>query len=450
MAEVDEAKVAGMSGAQRRAVRDALVAAYPSRGRLEELLDILDRPLARYAAEYMSLPDAVFKVVEGARAEGWLPQLLAEAAAVNPGNRQLAGVVSQFRRATLGAGSGGRPGGGSLPAARGDTGAATSASMLPRLAQPPSDRQVIGVLANEIFDLTEARRLVSAAGLSPGRQPAWNVSNAELFWWQVHSLFVGGAVIGGWPNVLREAHHARPANAVIAAAAAAAGVTDLPPAGSDSAAGPTTDGSPGASAGAIQTGEAAEIAVGTSDGQITGPPAGKQHAPATDGPNSAQEGNNGWDFFVSYTQVDARWAEWIAWTLEEVGYRVLLQAWDMPGGSNWVVGMQNGVHQAGRTIAVLSAAYGRSVYGAAEWQAAWARDPDGADRKLLVFRIENCDRPGLLGQIVSRDLFGIPQDEARTTLLQAAKLAVGGGRAKPTTGPFFPGSSRTPPFPPAG
>ncbi len=26
------------------------------------------------------------------------------------------------------------------------------------------------------------------------------------------------------------------------------------------------------------------------------------------------------DFFISYTQADRAWAEWIAWTLEEKGY----------------------------------------------------------------------------------------------------------------------------------
>jgi hypothetical protein len=33
------------------------------------------------------------------------------------------------------------------------------------------------------------------------------------------------------------------------------------------------------------------------------------------------------DFFISYTHNDQRWAEWIAWYLEEAGYRTLLQAW---------------------------------------------------------------------------------------------------------------------------
>jgi hypothetical protein len=47
-----------------------------------------------------------------------------------------------------------------------------------------------------------------------------------------------------------------------------------------------------------------------------------------------------WDFFVSYTQADREWAEWIAWVLEEDGYRVLIQAWDFVPGSNWIERMQ--------------------------------------------------------------------------------------------------------------
>ena len=95
----------------------------------------------------------------------------------------------------------------------------------------------------------------------------------------------------------------------------------------------------------------------------------------------------GGDFFVSYTQTDRAWAEWIAWTLEEDGYRVLMQAWDFVPGSNWMQGMQAGIRDAARTIAVLSPDYLRSVYGGAEWQAAWASDPAGQERKLLPVRV---------------------------------------------------------------
>ena len=84
-----------------------------------------------------------------------------------------------------------------------------------------------------------------------------------------------------------------------------------------------------------------------------------------------------WDFFVSYTQADRGWAEWVAWQLEQDGYRVLIQAWDMVPGTDWVHLMHEGVQRANRTIAVLSEAYLASVLGAAEWEAAWRGDPLG-------------------------------------------------------------------------
>jgi hypothetical protein len=30
------------------------------------------------------------------------------------------------------------------------------------------------------------------------------------------------------------------------------------------------------------------------------------------------------DFFISYTRTDRAWAEWIAWTLEEQGYSIII------------------------------------------------------------------------------------------------------------------------------
>src|SRR5690348_16518960 len=50
-----------------------------------------------------------------------------------------------------------------------------------------------------------------------------------------------------------------------------------------------------------------------------------------------------WDFFVSYVQADRAWAEWIAWTLETGGYRVLVQAWDFGPGAGWVVDMEDAI-----------------------------------------------------------------------------------------------------------
>ncbi|HYZ54864.1 MAG TPA: FxSxx-COOH system tetratricopeptide repeat protein [Streptosporangiaceae bacterium] len=151
-----------------------------------------------------------------------------------------------------------------------------------------------------------------------------------------------------------------------------------------------------------------------------------------------------WDFFVSYTQADRAWAEWIAWILEEDGHRVLIQAWDFVPGSNWIQGMQSGVRDSARTIAVLSDAYLQSVYGSAEWGAAWASDPDGAGRKLLPVRVSDCDRPGLLAGVVGVDLFGRTEAEARARLRTMVSAALA-DRAKPSAPPSFPGAGRAMP-----
>jgi TIR domain len=141
------------------------------------------------------------------------------------------------------------------------------------------------------------------------------------------------------------------------------------------------------------------------------------------------------NFFISYTAVDRPWAEWIAWELEEAGYTTILQAWDFTPGSHFVTAMYLATQTTERTIAVLSRAYLQSVYSEQEWQAAWAEDPTGVERKLLVLRIEDCPRPGLLGQVVSEDLFGVGKEMARTRLLAAVQE----GRRKPPMPPQFPG-----------
>jgi hypothetical protein len=151
-----------------------------------------------------------------------------------------------------------------------------------------------------------------------------------------------------------------------------------------------------------------------------------------------------WDFFISYTQADRAWAEWMAWVLEEDGHRVLIQAWDFVAGTNWVQGMRAGVSRAGRTIAVLSPDYLTSEYGTAEWAAAWEADPLGAARKLLTVRVKECDRPDLLRTVVSTDLFGISEANARARLRTMVSSAMT-GRAKPDKAPGFPGGQRAMP-----
>jgi TIR domain len=94
-----------------------------------------------------------------------------------------------------------------------------------------------------------------------------------------------------------------------------------------------------------------------------------------------------WDFFVSYTQAERTSAEWIAWIVEESGYKVLAQEWDFVPGTNWVQRMQEGVSRADRTVR-------RALHRAQDCggsQESGARTP--GDGGLAGTRCRTSDRP---------------------------------------------------------
>ncbi|MFF3335211.1 TIR domain-containing protein [Streptomyces sp. NPDC002888] len=155
------------------------------------------------------------------------------------------------------------------------------------------------------------------------------------------------------------------------------------------------------------------------------------------------------DFFVSYSPADERWASWIAWTLEEAGYRTVLQAWDFVAGTNFVDFMDRGVSESAAVIAVLSRNYERSRYGRMEWQAALRADPDAPERRLLTVRVEDIPVEGLLATITYVDLVPVTDPStARDLLLTRVRQALD-GRARPSLRPGYPGDNGHPAPPPA-
>ncbi len=140
------------------------------------------------------------------------------------------------------------------------------------------------------------------------------------------------------------------------------------------------------------------------------------------------------DFFISYNRHDKQWAEWIAWTLEEAGYSVVIQAWDFRPGGNFALDMQRASAECEKTIAVLSANYLTSEYTQSEWGAAFAGDPLSLKRKLIPMRVGECRPEGVLKTIVYVDLVGVTATEAKDLVLGALKE-----RAKPAQEPVFPG-----------
>jgi hypothetical protein len=147
------------------------------------------------------------------------------------------------------------------------------------------------------------------------------------------------------------------------------------------------------------------------------------------------------DFFVSYTSSDRAWAEWIAWQLEDAGYTVLVQAWDMVPGSNWLQMMNQATIVADRTVAVLSKAYlTESAFGEAEWLAAYRRDPSGLAGRVIPIRVDDCTPEGLLAGIVYADLVGLTDPAATKKALLDAVQAALSRRTKPLVEPDFPGN----------
>ena len=143
------------------------------------------------------------------------------------------------------------------------------------------------------------------------------------------------------------------------------------------------------------------------------------------------------DFFISYTAVDKDWAVWIAWILEEAGYQVFVQAWDILPGNNFVAEMQKAMIEYRQTIAVLSENYFDSKYTKAEWTAAITHDPTGESRSLIPVKVRECTPEGFFLSTAYVDIVGCSEQDARAALLSAFSA-----RLKPTVAPMFPSDRR--------
>ena len=151
--------------------------------------------------------------------------------------------------------------------------------------------------------------------------------------------------------------------------------------------------------------------------------------------------------FVSYTQDDRPWADWIAWQLEAAGYEVRYQGRDFRQGASFMAAMQQAVTDAATTVAVLSPAYLASPFCTAEWTAAMAGDPTNAAGRLVPVRVAGGPPPGLLAPLAFVDLVGADDVEAAQRLRAgvgaspALRAALGGPPvpARPRRGPpLFP------------
>ncbi|MEU4237191.1 FxSxx-COOH system tetratricopeptide repeat protein [Actinoplanes sp. NPDC026619] len=145
--------------------------------------------------------------------------------------------------------------------------------------------------------------------------------------------------------------------------------------------------------------------------------------------------------FVSYAGPDRPWAEWAAQQLEAAGFEAELDVWDWSTGDNFVLRMNDALAKAEVMLALFSPAYfARDRFTTDEWAAVLAERPDSPSRRRLIpIRVAEVTPPPLLRPLLFRDVFGVPEEQARQRLLAAVS-----GPSRPTTTVPFPGGPARP------
>ncbi|MCM3884018.1 toll/interleukin-1 receptor domain-containing protein [Frankia sp. R82] len=153
---------------------------------------------------------------------------------------------------------------------------------------------------------------------------------------------------------------------------------------------------------------------------------------------AAVPGDHRWDYLISVADEDGGWGAWIAWELEQRGFLVHLQAWDVLPGNNPVIQMDQAVRHAEKTLLVLSENYLRAPEVQVQWTIAWRGDPTGIQRRLVPVRVAACRPEGILHGISYIDLVDLDDSDAREAFHRGID-AVLRGRNRPTSPPPFPG-----------
>jgi len=130
------------------------------------------------------------------------------------------------------------------------------------------------------------------------------------------------------------------------------------------------------------------------------------------------------DFFISYNQADRLWAVGIGNWLDQANFTTAMQSQDFVAGSNFVSEMNTALVQAKRVIAVISPDYFMAPYPESEWTAAFANDPTGSKRTLILVRIRECEIPPLLATRVYIDLTNMNQNTAKDHFLAEIKATL--------------------------
>ena len=142
------------------------------------------------------------------------------------------------------------------------------------------------------------------------------------------------------------------------------------------------------------------------------------------------------DFFISYNKANKDWAKWIGGTLEENGYTVYLQAWDIAPGDDFIARMNEFLQCSENYLAVFSSSFWESEYCRKEFQTAFNAYLKGNIKKFLPVRVEDFTPAPLYETTVYIDLFSTNEEkEAESALLNGV-----GSTSNPRKKEAFPNS----------
>lgn len=154
---------------------------------------------------------------------------------------------------------------------------------------------------------------------------------------------------------------------------------------------------------------------------------------------------HGIDFFISYNSTDTLWVNGLSGWLNELGLTSVSQSQDFVAGSNFVSEMNAAFERSRRVIAIASPAYFSAKFPASEWTAAFARDPTGESRTLILVRVRDCEIPELLRPLVYIDLCSLNATQARKHFVSEIKAVLANKRVtRKNMTPSVPIGSRSP------
>ena len=123
------------------------------------------------------------------------------------------------------------------------------------------------------------------------------------------------------------------------------------------------------------------------------------------------------DFFISYNKNNKDWAKWVAGILEDNGYSVYLQAWDIVPGDDFIKKMNDFLEYSKNYIAICTNDYLQSDYCMKEFQTAFNAYIRHEINRFITVRLEDVEIGRLYSTTVYIDLFGLTENEAEIKLL---------------------------------